>query len=511
MSGAVTLLWTALLAWQEEPLRAAWGSVRVIDPALAVSTPERRVAEALFAGLASAKSEVAGEVVTFHLPEIAWSDGRAVTASDYRFAWLRCLTPSTGSPWAFSFRHIRQARAYTDSLRLADLLLAYDTEGPTGRKEIGALALAVASPRHAASLRKAAAQEADEEVKADLQQALEAAARRADVTEASVGIEAPEARTLRVTLERPAPGFVERASTLPFAPVPEHVVRANRDRWTQPQHLVTCGPYRLEKWTRDEMVLVRAGASEGPPRILLRMLDRPAEAWPLYERGELDWLDRPLVPPERLESLRESGELRTAAIGPAICLRINAARDPFSKAPVRRAIAQAIDRARLVKSAWPGAEERTSMTGGDGCSAPARDLAAALTALVAESPDLSKFPRINFLYWKGFEAEAVAQALKEQLEENLAVRIRVDAREWPAYLQALETGEYDVALVAWVPEPGDPLGFLDLVTGGREKGEATLLNEAWLVPLLRGGDFVAAKPHVQVLPGWNLNRVRVKR
>ncbi|HTF58070.1 MAG TPA: ABC transporter substrate-binding protein [Planctomycetota bacterium] len=492
-----------ILAPQEaEPLRIVWPSVRTVDPALASDPSEVRLAEALFDGLSEAKVE--GAVVTFALPDRKWSDGRPVTAGDYRFAWLRCLQPSTGSPWAFRFRHIRNARAFHDAARLADRLLLYESEGPSGRAEIARLAKESGSKRHARGLKEAAGQEKDGALKAALEEALGAAEKREDLGDASVGIEAVDARTLRVTLEAPRPGFPELAATTPFLPVPEHVVRERREKWTHSQNLVTCGAYRLERWVRDEIVLVRAGAGEGPGRISIRLRDRITEGWALYERGEVDWIDASLVPPEKVESLVAAGEIRTAP-GPAVMfLRFSASVKPG----LRRAVALAIDRDALAKKAGPGAAESRTLTGA--AEAPARDLAAALTALAAEFPDL-KPPRIRLLTWKGGVAETAGRALREQLEEALALAVRLDLREGVAYVEGMTAGDYDLAIVAFAPEAGDPSGALDLLPEGRALGEKKVLEAGLAVPLLREGPWFAAKPRVQAKPGTPLSRVGLKK
>jgi ABC-type oligopeptide transport system substrate-binding subunit len=491
---------------EEDHLRVAWRTVRTLDPALASDPAEIRIVEALFEGPGGAKIE--GAVVTFALPDRKWSDGKPVTAGDFRFAWLRCIHPSTGSPWAFRFRHIKNARAFHDAARLADRLLLYESEGPSGRTDIVRLAREVASKRHAGALREAAGLEKDPRLKAALEESAAGAERREDLTEASVGIEAVDARTLRVTLDAPRRGFPELAATAPFLPVPEHVVRERRDRWTHPQHLVTCGAFKLEKWTGDEIGLARAGAGGMPGRVTIRMRDGIVEGWALYERGEVDWIDPPLVPPEKLEGLAASGELR-AAPGPAVTfLRFNASGGVMVKAGVRRAVALAVDRAALAKAAGPGSAETRTLTGQG--EAPARDLAAAVTSLAMDYPDL-KVPRVRLLAWKDPVAEGTARALRDQLEAGLAFTVKLDYREWPAYREALAAGEYDLTLEAWSPEAGDPAGALDLFADGRRIGERGIHDAALAVPLYREGAWLVAKPRVEVRPGLPLARVILRK
>ncbi len=500
------LLWVPLILvpQEETTLRVAWGTVRTVDPALAISPQDIRVAEALFSGLGGAEASVEGAVVTFKLPDRKWSDGRPVTASDYRFAWRRCLEPSLGSPWAFRFRHIKNARAWHEAELLAARLLLYESEGPAGRAEIAKAVGKLGSKRHAAAVRAAMDIEKNSEQQAALVVATLLMKDREDLDVSAVGIKAVDARTLRVTLEAPRPGFAQLAATSPFLPVPEHVVAARRDQWIHPDNLVTCGDWGVEMWARGGLVLKRVAAGGGFVRIAFATADRIADAWPIYERGSVDWIDRSLVPPEKIEALVASGEIRSAP-GPGVSfLRLNAT----MKAGLRRAVALAVDRAPLAKKSGPGSIETRSLArGGEG---PARDLVAALAALAAEFPDL-KTPRLRLLLWKEPAAEELARAVRDQLEESLALSVRIDLREGPPYQAALAAGEYDLALASFTPEAGDPAGVLDLFAEGRTLGEKALLESALAVPLIREGEWFAAKPRVDAKPGTPLSTVRLKK
>ena len=493
-----------LVPQEESTLRVAWGTVRTVDPALAILPQDVRVTEALFEGLGLTAAKTDGAVVTFTLPDLKWTDGRPVTASDYRFAWMRCLDPATGSPWAFRFRHIKNARAWHEAEALSGRLLLYESEGPAGRAEIVRAAKEMGSKRHAGAMREAIAVEKDERLKAGLEESLEAAGRREDLAGSAVGIRAVNARTLEVTLESPRAGFAQLASTSPFLPVPEHVVKARRDQWTHPDTLVTCGEYKLERWTRDGLVLARSGAGDGPARVAFATADRAADAWTLYERGVVDWLDRSLVPPEKLEALAASGELRSAPGAAVSFLRLS----DKVKPGLRRAIALGIDRAALAKRAGPGSVETRSLAGS--AEGPARDLVAAMAALAGEFPDL-KLPRLRLLVWKDPAAEELARAVREQVEEALAVSVRIDLREGPPYRDAIAAGDFDLALTTFAPEAGDPAGVLDLFAEGRAAGEKPLLESALAVPLVREGEWFVAKPRVQAKWGMPLSDVRLTK
>jgi oligopeptide transport system substrate-binding protein len=100
---------------------------QTLDPALAADLPSVNVAHELYAGLTRfsgtgvepdlAESWYAsqnGLVWTFRLrKETRWSDGRPITASDFRDSWLRALSPALHSAYARAeMQNIKGARRY---------------------------------------------------------------------------------------------------------------------------------------------------------------------------------------------------------------------------------------------------------------------------------------------------------------------------------------------------------------------------------------------------------------
>jgi oligopeptide transport system substrate-binding protein len=98
-----------------------------LDPARVSDLPSVNVAHELYAGLTrfsgtgvepdlaeSWEPSEGGLVWTFHLREgIRWSDGRPITAEDFRRSWLRALAPGTHSAYARAeMQNIRGARRY---------------------------------------------------------------------------------------------------------------------------------------------------------------------------------------------------------------------------------------------------------------------------------------------------------------------------------------------------------------------------------------------------------------
>jgi len=78
-----------------------------------------------------------GLTYTFHLrPEARWSNGDAVTAADFAFAWQRNLRPVTAAQYLNMLLHLKGAQAYCDALEAA--AKNADSPPPPGRQVGGA-------------------------------------------------------------------------------------------------------------------------------------------------------------------------------------------------------------------------------------------------------------------------------------------------------------------------------------------------------------------------------------
>jgi ABC-type transport system substrate-binding protein len=176
---------------------------RTLDPALAADLPSLNVSRSLYAGLTRfTGSGVVPDLAESWRPSqsgLVWTfklrAGLGVTADDFRRAWLHALDPSTGSPYARAeMLNIRGARAY------------HSGSGSAG----------------------------------------------------DVGVQAVDARTLRVTLQHPVPWFDQQVGYPVFAPK------------------AATGPFRLASWKHGRSIALAKNdsywdaADVAPGRIELR-------------------------------------------------------------------------------------------------------------------------------------------------------------------------------------------------------------------------------------------------
>ncbi|MBX6394289.1 MAG: peptide ABC transporter substrate-binding protein, partial [Alicyclobacillaceae bacterium] len=233
---------------------------------------------------------------TFHLRQAVWSDGKPLTAEDFRYAWLRVLDPAARAPFAYLLYPIKGAQEYH--------------EGKAGSEQ--------------------------------------------------VAVEAPDERTLRVTLGAPTPWFLSLTALPVYFPVRRDVVEAAGQAFgTAPDKTVSIGPFRLTSWKHGEQLVVKKNDTywdAGHVRLksvtfrIVKDLDARVR---LYEAGDLDqtgvsgsqvgvWKGRP-----------DSVDTPEASV---FFLVFNPDRYPFfQNKNIRLAFSYALDRRQYVDTIWQGA------------------------------------------------------------------------------------------------------------------------------------------------------------
>jgi oligopeptide transport system substrate-binding protein len=185
---------------------------KTLDPHKMTGVPEHRIAMAMFEGLVNLhpatlqpipgaaewwEINADGTVYTFHLrPNMTWSNGDPLMASDFVWSWQRALEPETLSQYADMFFAVEGAEDFN-----------------TGKNK--------------------------------------------DFTK--VGVKALDPATLQVTLHAPTAYFLELLAHETLMPLHRATVEKFGADWTKPEHIVSNGPFRLvERRVRDRLRLERS-------------------------------------------------------------------------------------------------------------------------------------------------------------------------------------------------------------------------------------------------------------
>jgi ABC-type oligopeptide transport system substrate-binding subunit len=383
------------------------------------------VIEQLFSGLVELTSE--GDVVPgvasswevceggrrylFHLrDDVRWSDGAPVTAGDFEFAWKRVLDPVTASRNAGLLYDVRGAQAYHQGL---------------------------------------------------------------DSDPDSVGIRALDELTLEVLLEGPTGYFLHLLDYSGTYAVPRHVVRAHAGEWTEPQNIVTNGPFLLETWQRGEhLVVVRNPGYRGRFTGNVRRVElslRPAGAWEakldLYEADRVDVaLGLEAAPPEEQHRARQAnaGEFVLAPLGSTEFIGFDVTRPPFDDRRVRQAFNLALDREAYAQTVYGGTY--LPAAGGflpptipghaPGIALPYDPERARRLLAEAGYPAGQGFPEV--VLFTGRPSDQRVEYLRCQWGEALGVATASEVLEWAEYLDRVHGNPPHTFMMAWMADYPDP-------------------------------------------------------
>jgi oligopeptide transport system substrate-binding protein len=512
--------------------------IKSVDPQAITGQPEGRIVHALYEGLCNWNPETLdptpgvaerwdispdGRVYTFHLRAAArWSDATPVTAGDFVYSFRRLLDPETAADYTSQLWYLKNARKYTlgeaelapgdlveielharpaGALPFARRRLVYgklqeilpsatgaptlaDQAKPTSSGEATAKNAAPINTHHPALPGRVfvvkiegTEQRFRETATADLPLLPgEQACRRVLLDFRTVGVEAIDARTLRVTLENPTPYFLSLTGFYPLFPVQQKCLETHGEpNWTRPENLVSNGAYRLAfRRVRDLIRLEKSKTYWNRANVKLRTIDALAiesqtTALSLYTTGEVDWL--PGIPPtviaplmkERGDDLHLGNSFQTAFF------RCNTTRKPLDDVRVRRALALAIDRHEIIRTITQAGETPAFSLVPPGVKDyPPQatfeyDLETA-RRLLAEAgyPGGRGFPRIGILYNENEGNAALAQLLQAQWRQKLGIDISLQQEEWSSFLARARRGDYTIVRGGWIGDYRDPNTFLEL-------------------------------------------------
>ncbi len=272
-----------------------------LDPHKASGTWENNIIGDLFVGLmtddihanaipGAAESWVISEdglTYTFAIrKDHVWSDGVPVTAYDFEFALRRILNPVTAAQYA-------------------SLLYVIKDAAPVNSGQIPVEEL---------------------------------------------GVRALDDRTLEITLENPAPFFLQLLTHYTTFPVPKHIVELHGDAWIKPQNVVSNGAYVLKDWRPNDHVrteknpLFYDAANVQIQNVIFYPTPESTAALKRFRAGEIDLNND--FPAEQIEWLRENypNETRIAPYMGVSYIIFNTQSPPFDRPKVRMALSMLLER-----------------------------------------------------------------------------------------------------------------------------------------------------------------------
>jgi oligopeptide transport system substrate-binding protein len=437
---------------------------------------------------------------TFHLrPQARWSNGDPLTAHDFVYSMHRILSPALAAEYAYMLYPIKNAQAYN-----------------TGQLD-------------------------------DIRQ---------------IGVNAPDAHTLELTLERPTPHLLALAANPAWYPVHQKTIQTHgrtdqRDtRWTTPGNHTGNGPYQLKDWRPNQHITVTrnphywnaaatAPAAPATPdaghiaEVIFYPNDNTTTEEAAYRTGHLHITNT--LHPDRIDHYRRHAP-RQLRIDPHLethFIRLNTRHKPLDDPRIRRALAHAIDRETLSKQllhgtrppAWhytpPDTAGYTSKTRQPHDPATARRHLAE-----AGYPGGAGFPKLEIQMNADALNTRIYEAIQAMWKRELGIETTLVTHDNRAYLENQRTTNYQITRSRWIGDYNDPNTFLDMfVTNGGnnqtnwshpaydqaiadaaaapdpaarqaafQRAEKLLLEEAPIIPLVFGARTYLLSPEVRDWP-----------
>jgi oligopeptide transport system substrate-binding protein len=452
-----------------------------------------------------------------------WSNGDPLTAHDFVYTLRRGLAPALASRNAYLAYEIKYAQAYNEAgafvrdPKTGEFVLAKDAE-PDAPNDAATTANRASGSQpfdadawHRAELEKRGETSApdtefhhfihaptrlvvptDEKARAKAVkenpklEGLLAGKEFVPVRAEDIGVEAVDDYTFRLTMGQPAPYFINLIPHQFFRAVPQKAIEKYGVKWTKPENIVTCGPFKLESHKPyNEIVVVRDpmywdAANVHLDKIMFYPFEEATTMMNLYKAGEVDAVYNHVVPASWLKAgVRAKKDYMDAPENATEYYLINNTKPPMTDVRVRKAFNMAIDKRaladyRVVQKPLTGFTPEGIYPGyprvnGDGFNPErARQLLAEAGYKDASGKfDPKKFPvkDVELTYNTSETNRQVAEFVQAQWKQNLGITIGLNNVEWKTFLNQRSRLEYKgFARAGWIGDYLDPYSFLGLFT-----------------------------------------------
>ncbi len=379
-----------------------------------------------------------------------WSDGRAVTADDFVFAWQYALRPDTASQYAFIFYPIKNAQLVNEG----------------------------------------------------------------KLPPTALGVKAVSARELVVEFEQPCPYFLSLTAFMSYMPLRRDAVEQWGRRYAaDADTLLFNGPFVLDKWVHGAELLLRKNsrywdaASLRIEQIHMPYITAdPGAQFNLFRDGQIALanLDTGLLD----EAVKRGYEIRHFHSGSLFFLEFNFRPGRITaNRSFRKAVQYVLNPDALVNKiiGLPGVlpayslfpvtvrghqkpfrEEYPALRIEQNLSVARRYLERARRELGLET-----FPPLMLLAGDSPRALQEAEYYQYLFKRGLGLDLRIDQQVFKQRLEKMRRGDFDIAAAAWGPDYDDIMTFADLFASWNDNNRGRYNNPEYdrLVKLAqRSGD-----------------------
>lgn len=400
--------------------------VRSLDPRIGVDAPSGPTIKMLFEGLMhigingniqpgiAESYEISRDKKTyiFHLRSSKWTNGDAVTAYDFEYAWKKNIHPQTLGLGAQNFYPIKNVKAVVQGLLPIE----------------------------------------------------------------AVGIQALNETTLKVELEHPTPYFLEVTTTVPFLPINSRIDQTQANWLNQTGKAFVCnGPFYLERYLIENQITLKKNPFYWDeknvflPGIIIDIIHDCSTILSFFEKNKIDWIGRPFagVSADAIPSLIKQGKLHYQPILGVSWYFLNTKAFPFTNKKMRQAFAYAMNRKNIsdhilhslecpALSLLPGklAPRENPYFEDNNVDEALKLFNEALEEMHISKKDL--LPITISYSNQGIHAR-IAEAFQEQWSRIFGLNIKMEKRDWKVHYAELQAGNFQIGAMAWFSWIRDPI------------------------------------------------------
>ncbi len=370
-----------------------------------------------------------GRVYTFHLRDnLKWSDGKALTASDFVYSWNRAIAPETAADYEYMFEVID---GYADG---------------------------------------------------------------------ELNVEAPDDKTLVVTLYNAVPYFLELTAFPTFSPVRQDMIEEHGDSWAvNAKTYIGNGAYKIKEWVPGSHITMEKNqyywdyANLGMENIKFVLMEDDSAKLNAFQKKEVLLIDD--MPNDEIDAWRDKPEFNLEGQLGTYYVSFNVQKAPLDNKLVREALTLAIDREFIVNQVSKQGEVPAAAFVSLGLSDadPTKEfrevggnyydpydyegnLEKAKQLLEqAGYPNGEGIPQLEYLYNENTTHKAIAEALQD-MWKKIGVNVTLVSQEWGTFLNTRKNGDYQIARNGWLSDYNDPISMLDMWISGSGNNDAQWSN-----------------------------------
>lgn len=360
---------------------------------------------------------------TFHLRDgVKWSDGEAITADDFKFAWLRALDSETASEYAYMLYPIKGAQAYNEG---------------KGEKE-------------------------------------------------DVGINVIDSKTLEVVLEKPTAYFDSLTAYVTYSPIREKFFMENeRDFALEAGMMEYSGPYKIVSWKHDSNFIFEKNENywnkDNIKIETIEMILIPDQMAELnaFNNGEADLIR---LNAEQYKKYEKDPRVKVFKNNSVWYLEYNLDDKFLSNKKIRQAITMAVDKEELtgtvikgtgeaayglVPTDFPGENKTFREESGDVFPHYNPEEAKKLFDEGMAELGITEAPEIGIIVNDSGSNKKIAEYVQEKLRTNLGLNLRIDSMTFKERMTRLQQKDFEIVLSGWSSDYADPMTYMDLfITNG---------------------------------------------